>query len=422
MEQERDLAGYRARLLDALTDSSRRSACGAADPIQVFVNERRVGLLDGGGAEATLQVQSHARIDTVQLRSEDGVLLGGLSAPEYGFRTSRIALPRDIIELRVHNNAQGGSVAAVYIPAPSQWHRVWQTLASVADAAVRRPATTVISGMRAVAFTQVLLACIVVGLAADRMTGWMTAGRTPLSVTPAEAPWAAQLADVVKLEQQLGVLAQMQVKAVDTIQLQQQGMAQLQREMVKLSSTQEAVASGVLTVRQEMEKRQKSQGLDVERMASLLTSKAQTQQEQLQAEIHSLTAANNRLSKSMAELEENNQDLKKRLKSAGLDVSKAMTPDREKPAAAQPIDAAQPPQVAEVQPNAQPQPFLFWVSFSEGTSQESIDQWVSELHGQKGPVSEGWQEVEVGPPAVPADRFLDQVRQAKIVKAVRVSR
>jgi hypothetical protein len=37
-------------------------------------------------------------------------------------------------------------------------------------------------------------------------------------------------------------------------------------------------------------------------------------------------------------------------------------------------------------------------------------------------MSEGWQEVEVVPPAVPADRFLEQIRQTKLVKAVRVSR
>jgi hypothetical protein len=276
--------------------------------------------------------------------------------------------------------------------------------------------------MRAVAFTQVLLACVVVGLAADRMTGWMTHERAAPPVTPVEAPWAARLADVTKLEEQLNTLAQMQAKAVDTIQTQQQGMAQLQQAMAKLSSTQDAVVSGVLTVRREVEKRAKGSGRDVERVTRMLMSKARTEQEDLEAEIHSLTVANDKLSKELSQLEQNNEDLKKRLKSAGVDVSKASTTDREKPVVAQQIEAAQPPQVAEARPNAQPQPFLFWVSFSEGTSQESIDRWVSEMHGRKKSVSEGWQEVEVVPPAVPADRFLEQIRQTKFVKAVRVSR
>jgi hypothetical protein len=119
MQPEQDLAEYRERLLNSIKTGARRSACNAADSVQVFVNQRRVGLLEGGGREATLQVQTDVRIDNVQLRSEDGVLLGGLSAPEYGFRTSRIPLARDTVELRVQNYAQGGSVSAVFTPEPS---------------------------------------------------------------------------------------------------------------------------------------------------------------------------------------------------------------------------------------------------------------------------------------------------------------
>lgn len=425
MEHEPDITDYRARLLDGLHVRGRRSACVASDPIQVFVNDRRVGVLESGRIETTLQVQSHERIDTVQLRSEDGVLLGGLSGPEYGYRTGRITLSRDTINLRVHNGSQGGSLSAAFIPAPSLWHRAWQTLTDGAHVPAPHPARTVIPGLKAVAFAQVLLAVLVMGLAADRIVAWRTPERTPPPVTPKEAPWAAPLAEVTKLEQQLGELARMQAKAVETIQTQQQGMAQLQRTMAKLSSTQETVASSVLTVKQEMEQRRKGSGRDIDRMTRLLMSKAQTEQEQLEAEIHSLTVANDRLSKEMADLAQNNQDLKKKLKSAGLDISKATVSDRDKPMVARQSEtnlSSQPPQVAEARPNAQPQPFLFWVTFSEGTTQESIDQWLREVQGHKGPLSEGWQEVQIVPPSVPPDRFLEQVRGAKIVKAVRTSR
>lgn len=425
MEPEQDLVEYRDRLLHSIETGARRSACGAADSIQVFVNQRRIGVLDGKGVEATLQVQTDVRIDSVQLRSEDGVLLGGLLAPEYGFRISRIPLMRDTIELRVQNFAQGGSVSAVCIPAPSLWYRARRALAGVTDAAVRRPAAVNAPGMRAVAFTQALLAVVVVGLAADRITAWMTPERTPPPVTPTEAPWAAPLAEVAKLEQQLGELARMQAKAVDTIQTQQQSMAQLQRAMAKLSSTQETVASSVLTVKQEMEQRRKGSGRDIDRMTRLLMNKAQTEQEQLEAEIHSLIVANDKLSKEMADLEQNNQDLKKKLKSAGLDVSKATVSDHDKPMVARQaevIQPTQPPQVAEARPVPQQPPFLFWVTFSEGASQDSIDQWVREMRGRKGALSEGWQAVEIVPPTEPMERFLDQIKQTKIVKAVRISR
>ena len=425
MEPEQDFAEYRERLLKGMREGIRRSAYGASDPIQVFVNQRRVGLLDGDGAEATLQVQSQTQIDSVQLRSEDGVLLGGLSAPEYGFRSSRISLTRDTIELRVHNHAQGGSVSAVFIPAPRLWHRARRALVGVADSAVPRPVTFAGSGMRAIAFTQVLLAVALVGLVADRTTGWMTPVHPPLPVTQTEAPWAAPLAEVTKLEQQLVELSRMQAKAVETIQTQQQGMAQLQRTMAKLSSTQETVASSVLTVTQEMEQRRKGAGRDADRLTRVIMSKAHSEQEQLEAEIRSLTVANDRLSNELSQLDQNNQELKKRLKSAGVDVSKATVSDREKPMVAQQNEAVQPPntpQVAEARPIPQQSPFLFWVTFSDGTSQESIDQWVREMRGRKGTLSEGWQAVEIVPPAEPMDRFLDQIKQTKIVKAVRVSR
>jgi len=425
MEPEQDFAEYRERLLTGMRAGIRRSACGAADPIQVFVNQRLVGLLDRAEAEATLQVQSQTQIDSVQLRSEDGVLLGGLSAPEYGFRSSRISLTRATVELRVHNTTQGGSVRAVCIPSPSFWHRTRRALVGVADSAAPRPVAFAGPGMRAVAFTQVLLAVALVGLVADRITGWMTPVRPSLSVTQAEVPWAAPIGEVTKLEQQLVELSRMQAKTVETIHTQQQGMAQLQRTMAKLSSTQETVASSVLTVKQEMEHRRKGAGRDAARMTRVIMSRAHSEQEQLEAEIHSLTVANDRLSKEMADLEQHNQDLKKRLQSAGVDVSKATVSDRETPMVARQNRALQPPhtsQMAEARPTSQQPPVLFWGTFSDGASQESLDQGVREMRGRNGTRSEGWQAVEMVPPVQPMDRVLDQITQTTIVKAVRVSR
>jgi hypothetical protein len=425
MEPEQECAAYRERLLKGMRAGICRSGCGPADLIQVFVNQRLVGLLDRAGAEATLQVQSQTQIDSVQLRSEDGVLLGGLSAPEYGFRSSRISLTRATVELRVHNTAQGGSVRAVCIPSPSFWHRTRRAWVGVADSAAPRPVAFAGPGMRAVAFTQVVLAVALVGLVADRITGWMTPVRPPLPVTQAEVPWAAPLGEVTKLEQQLVELSQMQAKTVETIHTQQQGMAQLQRTMAKLSSTQETVASSVLTVKQEMEQRRKGAARDADRMTRVIMSRAHSEQEQLEAEIHSLTVANDRLANELSQLDQNNQELKKQLKSAGVDVSKATIPDREKPIVARQHGAIQPsttPQVAEARPTSHQPPVLFWVTFSDGASQESIDQWVREMRGQKGTLSDGWQAVEIVPLVEPMDRFLDQIKQTKIVKAVRVSR
>lgn len=423
MDEHQDLTSYRNRLIDNITTGARRSACRASDSIHLFVNRRRVGSLDGSGKEATLQVQTDARIEDVQLRSEDGVLLGGLSAPEYGLRADRIRLARDTVELRVQNYGQGGSVNAVFIPAPGLWHRTRRALSGVVGAAapVVQPA---VSGMRTIVFTQVVLAMLLAWLVNEQLSDRRAMERTPPAATiaPAQAPWAAPLAEVMKLQQQLAELSQLQAKAVGTIETQQQAMAQLQRTMAKLSSNQETVASGVLTVKQEMEQRRKGSGREADRVARQLMSKAQTEQEQLEAEIHSLIVANDNLTKQMSELEQHNQDLKKRLKSAGIDVSKAAMPAQDKPIVAQQIDTAQPPQVAEARRDPAQPSFLFWVTFSDGTSQESIDNLVHDMRGRKGALTDGWQEVEIAPPAEPIERFLDRLKHTKIVKAVRVSR
>lgn len=77
MVQEEDLELYRSQLLDLRSERLSHSVRGLLDPIQVYVNERRVGELKGAEIEATLHVHGVDHIETVQLRTEDGRLLGG---------------------------------------------------------------------------------------------------------------------------------------------------------------------------------------------------------------------------------------------------------------------------------------------------------------------------------------------------------
>ena len=422
MTEHNALAEYRHRLLQNIKSGSTRSACGMSDSVQVFVNQRRMGSLDRSKGEAALHVRTDHRIEDVQLRSDDGVLLGALAAPDYGVRASHIRLDRDTIELRVQNYGQGGSLNALFSPAPGLWRVTKNALSKVIGTTT--PASRfVVPGMRTMAFTQVLLAVLWAGLLVETLTGWKIWDRPSGATvtTSGQTPLAAPISEVAKLQQQIADLSTMQSKAVDTMQAQQQGIAQLQRTLAKVSANQETVASGVLTVKQEIEQRRKGAGRDTDRLTHML-SKVQNEQEQLQAEIQSLTVANDKLSREMSQLDEHNQDLQKRLKAAGLDVSKAVAPTHERPVVAQATDSLPLPE-AEARPSfPQPSPFLFWVTFSEGTSEESIDKWVRAMRGRKGPIADGWQAVEIQPPAEPMERFIDHIKQANIVKAVRVSR
>lgn len=420
MEPEQNLTDYRNRLLREIQTGSRRSTRRTSEPLQLFINDQRVGELDGGGSDATFHAKHPSHIHTVQLRSEDGVLLGGLCAPEQGFKSTRITLGRERVDLDVRNHAEGGTVHAVFTSAPPLWHRARRVFSGVREAATGWHGTPAyIPGLRTMAFTQALVALVLVGLAADRLTGWMSAERTPPALTPAQAPWVAPLSEVEKLERRLTDLVQMQSKAIDTMQTQQQNMAQLQRTIAKLSTAHETVASGVVTVQREIEKRDKGVGREVDRMSRLLMSKTHNAQEELQAEIHSLTIANDRLAQERLDLERRNQELKQQLKAAGMDVSKATPSKAGSGDLAQRRDEPLAPQIAEGRRSQEPQPLLFWVTFQDGTSEDSIERLVREVQGRRGTLADGWQAVEIVHPAEAPDRFLDKIRQAKIVKAVR---
>ncbi|MDH5738932.1 MAG: hypothetical protein OEY77_01255 [Nitrospira sp.] len=423
MGYEEDLETYRTQLLQTLSSPTSRSVSGVMEPIQVYVNERRVGELEGAGMDATLHIKTLDHIETIQLRTEDGTLLGGLVAPEYGYRTSRIQLSPDAVELCVHNTAQGGSLNAVFVPAPSFWSRMGKTFADVADRlAIRRPDAAIAHSMRTVAFTQALLAVMVVGLVLDRVATWMGSEQMLTSGMQPEALRTVSVTEVRKLEQQLGALARMQEKVGEALESQQNGMAQLHHTMAKLSSSHESVASGVVMVKEEMEKRQANLEPETDRTTPHPAGRGVVDQEQLEVAIRSLTEDNTKLSREVASLEERNQTLTAKLHIASVNASKAVDPNPERLLANQ-ADVArknQSLQVAEGFQNSQAQPFLFWVTFSEGTSQESIDQWVNEKKGHKGSINEGWQEVRIVPPAVPPDLFLEQIRGEKIVKAARI--
>lgn len=422
MKSDVDSTQYRDHLLSRLQGEARRSASGASDVIHVFVNQRRVGSLIGAGRESTFQFHTESRIHDVHLRAEDGALLGGLSAPEFGVRSSRIRVAHDTIEIEVQNLAHGGVVNTLFLPAPGFWHKALRAWPRELSAAA--PARPVAFGLKAVALAQVLLALTLAGLVADRWSSRRSEGRAPAAaaVTQTPAPQVTSLDEVAQLRHQLAELSRAQAQAVETMHSHQQSLVQFQRTIATLSASQEAGTSGMRPVKHELDQRGKGASGDADRIRHMLVTRALSEQEQLEAEIHSLLLANDRLSRERAQLEQRNLELHNRLKSTGTDVSQASTPDREKPVVAHQVEPTTPPQMADARPAPQQPPFLFWVTFSDGTSQDSIDQWVRDMHGRKGAVAEGWQAVEIVPPAEPMERFLDQIKQTKIVKAVKVSR
>ena len=78
--------------------------------------------------------------------------------------------------------------------------------------------------------------------------------------------------------------------------------------------------------------------------------------------------------------------------------------------------------VAEIRQETQGRPFMFWVSFQDGTPEESIDSRIREIHGRTGQINAGWYKVEVSlPQPQTADSFVESLKKATIVKAVKTS-
>jgi len=424
MGQEEDLEVYRSQLLESMSERPNCSARGLVDPIQVYVNERRVGELKGAETEATLNVHGVDHIETVQLRTEDGRLLGGLVAPESGFRTNRVQLLADAVELCVQNTMQGGSLSAVFVPAPSFGSRIRTILADIADRwMIRRPEAAMAYGLRTVAFTQALLAVAVVGLVADRVMIWITPEHAVVPTVQVEALRTASITEIEQLAKQLGELRLMQTKVGEALQSQEKGMTLLHQTMARLSSTQESVASSVVMVKEEIEKRQEDPEREADRPAQLPEGRGVVDQEQFEVAIHGLAADNDRLSKQIAGLEEHNRTLTAKMQMALAQVAKAVEQSSERVVARE-ADMTRKHQLSPVvdsRQSAQAQPFLFWVTFSEGTTQETIDQWVNGMKGHKGAINEGWQEVQILPPPVPPDLFLEQIKGEKIIKEARLN-
>lgn len=425
MEQDKDLAAYCARVLGLLKLNISGTISGSSDAIHVYVNERRVGALGGREAESSLQFQRQGCVDHIQLRSEDGAILGSLSAPEFGFRAVRILLVEGAVELRIRNTAEGGSASAVFTQASQRRFGLLRALVESVQAKVLTPSAVVSPrGVRTVVVMQTVLVALVLGLVADRIAGGLNQERQALHVTRDEVPWAAQSADVSKLEEHLGELARMQEQTWKTIHAQQEGMTQLQRVVARLALSEDGVGSGLSVAREKRDTRQDESLHGIARMSSALTSQAQREQEGREGDRNDSAVEHQQPSSNeerLGSIEQEQELGHTTSEQTDIDISKATITDHDH---SMPIRQSESSEVTSMLPLAEAggslQPFLFWVNFSEGTTQESIDQWVHDMQGHMGGVNEGWQEVEIMHPSMPTDRFLEQVRGAKIVKAVRV--
>ena len=366
MEEEGQLSAYRERLLDSLRDFPERRRRERPDSLRVFVNQECVGTLTCGGAGSMSVFTSRGRpVHAIEVRTSTGLLVGGLCAETAGMRRAEFPVAMRTLEVSVENRLEGGSVRVAYCAASPvrDWVKNRLTAVKTGMAGQSLSLSPDFWRMARVAGQAALVVSVLL-LAADRLTDrWglkeTVARFTTIAETSGMKLAAAEDA-LIKQEKVLTSLAR-------TVKAQKQHLTRVQR------------AVGVMA----QEQQQFSASVETRVFAEL--SQASTARERMHDQIQSLTVAKDAMSKDIAVLE-----------------------TRAK--------------VAEIRQETQVRPFMFWVSFQDGTPEESIDSLIREIHGRTGQINAGWYKVEVSlPPPQTADSFVESLKKATIVKAVKTS-
>jgi hypothetical protein len=425
MEQQ-ELNDYRDQLLSTLEEHPLRTEEGRPGSLQIFVNHECVGSVDCMKADSNYSFSSRDRsVHTVELRNEAGVLVGGLCPPEAGLKNLRVPIKRGSVDIHVHNRIDGGSVRMHFRNNRSWWSRLAAS-ATCRPFAGAKPLNRQPLLGKAFACAQIILALGVIALLADRVPDWFGSETRSSMLAQQLAVQKATDDQIQRLQQQVVQLSEAQQAELKETQAEQQQLAHLSHLFDNVSQAQSKIAAQVVTTQEDLRSVRDSVASEVEHDVRVALTKDEEDRVQVRHELHSVKSVNETLIKQVALLESKNRELHARLSVTAVEVAKVAGQQKSVAIArAEPSkDAPSQMQVAEALREADPQAFLFWVSFQDGTSEKSIDDLFHEIKGtKKGPINSGWYPVEVKlPKPEPPDRFLESIKRATIVKAVATNR
>ncbi|MET0515132.1 MAG: hypothetical protein ABW047_07380 [Nitrospiraceae bacterium] len=425
MEQQ-ELNDFRDQLLNSLEEQPRRTEEGRPRSLQIFVNHECVGSVDCMKTNSNYSFSSRDRsIHTVELRNEAGVLVGGLCASEAGLKNLRVPIKRGWVDIHIYNRIDGGSVRMRFENNRPWWSRLGARAGmkpfSGAYLLGRQPLVG-----KTFAYAQILLVISVAALLVDRVPDWFGSESRSSVLEQRLAAQEATHNQVERLQQQVAQLSEVQQTALKEAQFEQQQLAQLSHLFDNVSQAQSKIAAQVVTTQEDLRSVKDSMAQEVENDVQVALTKEEEDRIQVKQELQSVKSVNETLIKQVALLESKNRELHARLTSTAVELAK-VAGQQKSIAVARNEQSKDPPsqmQVAEALREADPQAFLFWVSFMDGTSEKSIEDLFHEIKGtKKGPINSGWYPVEVKlPKPEPPDQFLESVKRATIVKAVATSR
>lgn len=428
--QDEQLGAYRQGLIETLLGQVRRRRREKPSSLQVFANQESIGTADCERCDVSFKaVHQGKAIRMLEVRSETGLVLGSLFPREAGTTQATFAGGRYTLVVTVNNRPDGGSVQVVYQRAVGLTSRLWDFARKLAAKPLLHPGGIAPSrqesyegpsrglgalvGSRSLALAQILMVLVVPFLTVELLRDRLGSQQDDTAHSWQDA--------ITKQQHMLMQLAEAQDRAVRTIETQQHGLAQVSEALASLTRSQEQFLVQLAAVQQGMSRRSK----DVEERLTLALQGVEAERSHLQRQIRELAEAKQILTAAAAKPQSNERDAgSKPTQPAGTaSPPQPKNPDAGKGANVSLAPSGSQPQVAEAKRDPQGSPFTFWVSFHDGTPEESIDHLIHEINGRRGTVDDGWYNVEVVlPQPETPDRFLKSLQNTKIVKALTISR
>lgn len=397
MEPYDSVDAYRRRLLGSLHVQSRQKLDEEAGSLQIFVNHECVGIVDCDQAtHAVASITQPRPIQTVEIRTASGVLIGSLCAQDLRMKMARLPVGDHVLEISIHNRIDGGSVQVAYQgtqamlkqprPLAKETHG-HATSASIMPARRRWFLHSAWSGVAMVG--RASFAAAVLFLVGDRLIDRFghTAPPQPveLHVTSLSQKPAVSEKALARQEEVLIKVIQGQEHATRTMQAQEHALARAHQAIDGLTRGQHQLTDRVSRVSQQMAR------LDEDARAGL----------------------------------EVRGKVDHGVKPAAVTLAQAIAPDMGSSIAGKAPElttlssgpfsgiAEAPHELSSLAP------FTFWVSFQDNTPEKSIQDLIQEIHGRTGQINAGWYNVEVDlPQPQTPDLFVDSLKKMKIVKSV----
>ena len=399
MDTHDSVEAYRARLLGSLQVVPSRDYDEELGSLQIFVNHECVGTMECDQAGHAVASITQARaIQTVEIRTACGRLIGSLCAQDLRMKMARLPVGDHVIEISIHNRVDGGSVQVAYHAAKTELQQVSpivkdghaKTLPSSVQPA--RPWFPPSVRSHVAMAGRAGLAIAVLFLVVDRLAD--RAGSPP----PPEP---------------------MEVRATSIYHdsaVSEKALARQEEVLVRLMHSQEAATRTM-----------QAQQHALARAHQAIEGLARGQ--------YQLTDRVGRVSVKMAKLDEDaraGMDVRTKAergaKQATVTLAQTMPSDLSNtiPAKAGELTTLSPGPFSGIADSTRDLPplasFAFWVSFHDNTPEKSIQDLIQEIHGRTGQANAGWYNVEVDlPRSQTPDLFVDTLKKMKIVKSVTTS-